>query len=344
MACTNNAARLPFLQSLVAIADGAVVQGSHGARSTNNSTAAAVLADPQRRLAVFGGREGLARSLASVYACTISLFLGGLRGVVVRRIATTGRNCISGLAVSRDGTTVFTANASDHAMRAYSVASGELLCATPGKDYATRPLQFLFPRQLCVAADDTVLVADGGHNCIHVVTPRFDTLQLLGKDDALQNPTAVCCDDELVAAIGGVGHLIVFCRVTGARRLYVDLAAGLKNLAKEHFACLSSMCFWTSRRDVAFSDFYGGCVFAVSLKGKFLQRIGDAVLRCPQGLACSAFDELLVADGALRRLFVFSTAGELMRTLDCDVTFGCIALHGSSVFAGDGGRSIVEIQ
>jgi hypothetical protein len=342
MALTNYAARLPFLQSLAAIADGAVVQDSHGARNNNNNTAAAVLADPQRRLAVFGGREGLARSLGSVYACTISLFLGGLRGVVVRRIRTRGRNCISGLAISRDGTTVFTANASDHAMRAYSVASGELLCATPGKDHATQPLQFLFPRQLCVAADGTVFVADGGHNCIHVVTPRFDTLQFFGKDDVLWAPTAVCCDDELVATIGSPRQLIVFCRGTGARLLHVDLAVVLKLPAKTNFAFYGGMCFWTTRRDIAFTDFYGGCVYAVSLEGNLLQRIGDGVLRCPQGLACSAFDELLVADGALRRLFVFSTAGELMRSLDCDV-FGCITLHGSSVFVGDSDRYISEI-
>ncbi len=65
----------------------------------------AVLGDALRCVAVLGGREGMPRSLGSVYGGSVTRFLGGsLRGVMSRVIDTPGLKSVSnGVAVSRDG-------------------------------------------------------------------------------------------------------------------------------------------------------------------------------------------------------------------------------------------------
>ncbi len=66
---------------------------------------AAVLGDALRRVSVLGGRDGMPRSLGSVYGGAVTRFLGGgLRGVESRVINMRGvRSWINGIAVSRDG-------------------------------------------------------------------------------------------------------------------------------------------------------------------------------------------------------------------------------------------------
>jgi hypothetical protein len=53
-----------------------------------------------------------------------------------------------------------------------------------------------------------------------------------------------------------------------------------------------------------------------------------------QGVACSAFDELVVADSANRcvRIMMFSDVGELLMTFDDGCVTG-VAIHGGAVFA-----------
>jgi hypothetical protein len=66
--------RSDFLKSIVAVAEGADVLAL-GRRDGASATAAAVLADPQRRVALLGGREGMPRSLGSVLAGAVVRFL-----------------------------------------------------------------------------------------------------------------------------------------------------------------------------------------------------------------------------------------------------------------------------
>jgi hypothetical protein len=68
----------------------------------------AVLGDAERRVAVLGGREGMPRSLGSVYGGAVTRFLGGaLRGAVSRVIDTPGvKSSCNGIAVSVDGCTL----------------------------------------------------------------------------------------------------------------------------------------------------------------------------------------------------------------------------------------------
>jgi hypothetical protein len=54
------------------------------------------------------------------------------------------------------------------------------------------------------------------------------------------------------------------------------------------------------------------------------------VLKKPEAVACSAFDELVVADD--NGVFVFSADGEVLHTMQ-RVDFTGVAVHGDSVFA-----------
>jgi hypothetical protein len=67
-------------------------------------TVVACLADAQGRLTRQGGREGLARSLGSVYGACVARFLnGGLRGREHSHFQLGFRACNNGLAASHDG-------------------------------------------------------------------------------------------------------------------------------------------------------------------------------------------------------------------------------------------------
>jgi hypothetical protein len=56
------------------------------------------------------------------------------------------------------------------------------------------------------------------------------------------------------------------------------------------------------------------------------------VLKNPEGVACSAFDELVVGDGGNRRVVVFNDVGEPLMAFG-DGDFTGVAISGSTVFA-----------
>jgi hypothetical protein len=73
--------RLLWLQSCCAAAEGADVPLSEAvpdasSRCCPGVCVAAVLGDAERRVAVLGGREGMPRSLGSVYGGSVTRFLG----------------------------------------------------------------------------------------------------------------------------------------------------------------------------------------------------------------------------------------------------------------------------
>jgi sugar lactone lactonase YvrE len=86
----------------------------------------AVLGDALRRVAVLGGREGMSRSLGSVYGGSVTRFLGGgLRGEESRVIATPGvHSSCNGMAVSRDGSTLLVSDTGgrSHAIHEYRIS------------------------------------------------------------------------------------------------------------------------------------------------------------------------------------------------------------------------------
>jgi hypothetical protein len=56
------------------------------------------------------------------------------------------------------------------------------------------------------------------------------------------------------------------------------------------------------------------------------------VLKHPTGVACSAFDELVVADYGNGRIVVFSASDEMVKTIGCGGITG-VAVHGGTIFA-----------
>jgi hypothetical protein len=117
----------------------------------------AVLGDALRRVCALGGREGMPRSLGSLYGGSVTRFLGGgLRGVVSRVIDMPVCAFYSSIAVTRDGSTLL---ASD-------TASGTSAIHANVSDGAALPLitrggtePQLEPGEMCVASDGFVFTA-----------------------------------------------------------------------------------------------------------------------------------------------------------------------------------------
>jgi DNA-binding beta-propeller fold protein YncE len=114
------------------------------------------------------------------------------RGEVSRIIATAGVQSFSnGVAVSRDGSTLLVSDGGggSHAIHEFSVAGGSRLRVVGGA--GDGPLQFKNPRQVWIADDDHVFVADYGNNRVQVLTPRLDFHGFVGVGQ-LESPAGVC--------------------------------------------------------------------------------------------------------------------------------------------------------
>jgi DNA-binding beta-propeller fold protein YncE len=278
-------------------------------------------------VAVLGGREGMSRSLGSVYGGSVTRFLGGgLRGIVSRVIATPGvRAGGSCMAVSRDGSTVLVSDTGggSHAIHEFRVSDGSLLRVVGGA--GDGPLQFKHPRQVWVASDDFVFVVDGGNHRVQVLTPRLDFHALVGVGE-LENPVGVCANDAVVV-VSEPGRLSVFSRGDGAllRRI------GSKGSGNGQLKWSLGLCFMSDGRHIAVGDNGNHRVSVFSVDGGFVRHVGVDVLKCPMGVACSAYDELVVADSSNYRVAVFSASGEMVKAMSG--AFCGVAMHGGSIFA-----------
>jgi hypothetical protein len=85
-------------------------------------------------------------------------------------------------------------------------------------------------------------------------------------------------------------------------------------------------------RHVAVADCDNGRVSVFSVEGEFVRHVGVDTLSFPSDIACSAFDELVVADGGNDLVVVFSASGKMLVTMGQD---GCsdVAVHGGAIFA-----------
>ncbi len=93
--------------------------------SPSAACVAAVLGDALHRMSVLGGREGMSRSLGSVYGGSVTRFLGGgCRGLESRVIATHDlRLYVNGVAVSVDGSTLLVSDVEGGSPSTSSVSS-----------------------------------------------------------------------------------------------------------------------------------------------------------------------------------------------------------------------------
>jgi DNA-binding beta-propeller fold protein YncE len=290
----------------------------------------AVLGDAKRRVAVLGGREGMPRSLGSVYGGSVTRFLGGgCRGVASRVIASPGvKSWSNGVAVSRDGSTLLVSDYSggSSAIHAFCVDDGSRLRVIGSR--GDGPLRFKNPSQVWVASDDFVFVAEYGNDRVQVLTPSLDFHGFVGVGQ-LRGPVGVCADDAFTMVSQGIAHGIsVFRRGDGAllRRF------GSEGSGDGQLDYPQGLCFTSGHRYVAVADCYNNRVSVFSVEGEFVRHVGVDNLHLPSGVACSAFDELVVGDRGNNCVVVFSASGEMLRKMG-DGTFTGVAMHGGTIFA-----------
>ncbi len=170
---------------------------------------AVVLGDALHRVAVLGGREGMSRSLGSVFGGIVTRFLGGgLRGVPSRVIATPGvRSVGNGIALSADGSTLLVSDrlGGSHAIHEFSVADGSRRRVVGSK--GDGPLQFEEPMGVHIAPDGFVFVAEWDNYRVQVLTPSLDfhafvpvrrTSSPLDSGYHVNGPVGVCANADVV--------------------------------------------------------------------------------------------------------------------------------------------------
>jgi DNA-binding beta-propeller fold protein YncE len=304
---------------------------------------AAVLGDALHRVSVLGGRAGMSRSLGSVYGGAVTRFLGGsVRGVARPRVdaATPGVTTYSNaIAVSGDGATVLVSNwnpVGSHGVHEFSVPDGSRRRVIGGK--GDGPLQFEEPHRVCIAPDGFVFVADCGNGRVQVLTPALDFHCFIGQDE-LEYPAGVCASADVVVVSEMDAHCIaVFNRCDGALvRRFGHEGTDDGGLVEPH-----GLCFMSGDRHVAVAEWGNNRVSVFSIDGEFIRHVGVDVVWLPQGVAASAFDELVVADRGNRCLRVFSSTGDLLASF-CEGHFNSVAVHGGSVFVLDVNASTVSL-
>ncbi len=336
------AVRLCWLQSVCAVAEGADVRLSLGeldvsSRCPADGCVAAVLGDALRRVSVLGGREGMPRSLGSVYGGAVTRFLGGDVVFDISRVIEPdfkGRG--SGVAVSRDGSTLLVLGKNDrsHAIHAFSVADGSRLRVVGSE--GSGPLQFSNPVQVWVDADDFVFVTDAGNRRVQVLTPTLEFHSFIGVG-SLQYPCGVCANADVVVVSEGfpAPRISVFNRRDGSllRRLW-SLGSGDGEL---NTPC--GLCFIDDDRHVAVTDRCNHRVIVFSVDGQFIRHVGVGVLAEPSDIACSTVDELVVTGSGSNRITVLSGSGDPIATLRVDGVCTGVAVHGSTVFVQRHGKA-----
>jgi DNA-binding beta-propeller fold protein YncE len=291
---------------------------------------AAVLGDALHRISVLGGRDGVPRSLGSVYGGAVTRFLAdGFRGVESRVIPTPGvKSTSNGVAVSRDGSTLLVSDhgGGSHAIHEFRVGDGSRLRVIGGVGVGR--LQFKGPRQVWVASDDVVFVAEYGNNRVQVLTPTLDFHAFVGVGQ-LHGPAGVCANDAvIVVSEVRARRISVFKRCDGAllRRFGRD-GSGDGQLQYPR-----GLCFMSGHRHVAVSDCFNRRVSVFSVEGEFVRHVGVGELKYPVGVACSDADETVVADYDNFHVVVFSASGEMLRTMRHG-DFSGVAMHGGTIFA-----------
>jgi tripartite motif-containing protein 71 len=251
------------------------------------------------------------------------------RGEEIRAIATAGLKSYSnGVAVSRDGSTLLVSDydGGSHAIHEFRVADGSRLRVIGGA--GDGPLQFKNPHQVWVASDDFVFVADCGNGRVQVLTPHLDFHGFVGVGQ-LRGPAGVCADDDvIIVSERAANRISVFNRGDGALlRRFGSQGRGDGQLHWPH-----GLSFMSGHRHVAVAEHINRRVSVFSVEGEFVRHVGVGKLSRPTGVACSAFDEIVVADYGSCRVVVFSASGEMLHTMGGSHFMG-VAMHGGTIFA-----------
>jgi tripartite motif-containing protein 2/3/tripartite motif-containing protein 71 len=246
----------------------------------------------------------------------------------------------NGVAVSVDGATLLLSDSkwrSSHTVHVFSLAavrSGRRVLGGLGDG----PLQLNGPRQVCIAPDGFVFVAEYGNHRVQVLTPDLAFHAFIGQGQ-LKGPFGVCANADVVVVSEFDMHRIsVFNRADGALvRQFGCEGGGDGQLMFPH-----ALCFISGGRRVAVADETNRRVSVFSIDGEFIRHVGAGVLRGPSGIAASAYDELVVADRVNCSLYVFSAAGDLLTSVG-DRRFTGVVVRGGSVFGVDVDAGVVWV-
>jgi DNA-binding beta-propeller fold protein YncE len=194
----------------------------------------------------------------------------------------------------------------------------------------TRPQELLYPRGVHVAPDGAVFVADAGHKRVQVLSQSVEFRGVLGEAH-LNDPVGVCATADFVVVTSNSEHCVsVFARADGSFvRRFGSEGSGDGQLRNPQ-----GVCFLADGRSVAVVDYGNHRVSIFTIDGEFVRHVGVMVLKNPVGIACSPFDELVVADFRNKCIRLFSPYGELIKSFGTG-DFRGVALHGSMVFAQD---------
>jgi DNA-binding beta-propeller fold protein YncE len=257
-----------FLCALCAVAEGAVVRAADAAAV---SCVPVVLGDALRRLSVFGGRAGMPRSLGSVLSCLIARFLRGSPLEESHRIKTPGVLSISnGIAGTREGA-VLVSDYMNHCLVAVEGSRVRVIGT-----YRTGPLEFSYPRQVWVASDDFVFVADAGNRRVQVLSPCLGFHGFVGDSEHLVYPAGVCADDHAVFVSDELGGRIsVFNRADGASlRCF-----GSRGSRDGQLNTPQGLCFVDNNSRIAVAEYGNGRISVFRVDGTFDRLLGVGVLR-----------------------------------------------------------------
>ena len=300
------AARCDLLKALCCCAEGTCALGS-GA-GTNTVTAAL---QNTARFSLLHGRAGLPRSLRSVFAAFVVLFLppAQFAGVEQRVVALTcSQRTWQSIAISHDGESLIVPY--DTKLRVFRTADGALMRVigqAPLVSHAAfrwdvdgpvPPLWFSKITQVSVAPDGFVFVGDAGNHRVQVLTPQFEFHGVLGCGT---EPNGVCANRDVVVLSSGRGFHVLR-RSDGATS---------RQLQREEFY-MGQLCFLpdgchfatptTHAPSHALFHVCGITVF--SLDGEILQQI--ELMTWAHAIACTAAGELVVTDCYKQRLVVCS--------------------------------------
>lgn len=324
---THHTARAPLLRAICSWAECEPVKGTVLAGA---GAVATVLRD-QRRFSVLGGRADMRRSLGSVHAMNVLLFLGsGFRGAIQRTVHVQSTWSYSfGFAVTHCGSVALVGTGCE--VVACRVAEGAVLQRADTND--TGPL-FDDSRQIWIAPDGAVYVAEWGGTRVQVLTPQLDAWQVI---DLEHRPRGVCADEALAFVSERNGDRIaVFSRGAAAHTL-LRYITGVKNPTE--------LCLVPSAGLVAVissGNEPGAQVQLFTPEGVLVRCI---TLQYPTAMACSACGELVVVD-CFERIVVFDCDGRAAKTIlvpviDTGTDWGkmgaipyqSVAVRGRTIFA-----------
>jgi DNA-binding beta-propeller fold protein YncE len=234
-----------------------------------------------------------------------------------------------GVAVSVDGSTLLVADGGGKSFALHEItADASRLRVVGGK--GKRPLQFGgVLHQVWIDADGFVFVVDAGNKRVQVLTPTLDFHGFVGLG-VLDAPAGVCANsDVIVVSEKYAGRITVFTRADGTRRRMFGLMPQQPNRyairwRDSELSFPLGLCFMSGDSRVAVADYVASRITVFGIDGEFIRHVGEGVLSCPHGAACTAFDELIVADSD--RVVLFGPSGSMLATFG-SACFTGIAMH-----------------